>query len=89
VTGIGRTPRRPVVAEDIRDLQLGTGHCGGLRRQVRTRCLAPLLGLGSGFFGLSAPLSQHVERAVDAGDHAGGDAGVTRRRIELLVPERS
>jgi hypothetical protein len=26
VTGIGRTPRRPVAAEDIRDLQRWTGH---------------------------------------------------------------
>ena len=26
VTGIGRAPRRPVVAEDIRDLQNGTPH---------------------------------------------------------------
>jgi hypothetical protein len=29
VTGIGRTPRRPVVAEDIRDLQRWTGHSRG------------------------------------------------------------
>src|SRR5947208_15054685 len=58
VTGIGRAPRRPVVAEDIRDLQLWTGHCGGLRRRlVGARCLAPVVGR-LGFFGLSAPLSQ-------------------------------
>jgi hypothetical protein len=25
-SGIGSTPRRPVIAEDIRDLQLWTGH---------------------------------------------------------------
>jgi hypothetical protein len=35
VTGVGAAPRRPMVAEDIRDLQLWTGHCGGLRRRHR------------------------------------------------------
>jgi hypothetical protein len=40
--GIGRTPRRPVVAEDIRDLQLRTGHCRG-RLGRRLDFLAPLL----------------------------------------------
>ena len=39
---LGRAPRRPVVAEDIRDLQLRTGHCGGLRRR-RLHFLAVLL----------------------------------------------
>jgi hypothetical protein len=35
VTGVGGAPSRPVVAEDIRDLQLWTGHCGGsLRRRL-------------------------------------------------------
>jgi hypothetical protein len=29
VAGISRTPRRPVVAEDIRDLQRWTGHRRG------------------------------------------------------------
>src|SRR6266704_3602352 len=29
VSGIGATPRRPVVAEDIRDLQRWTGHAAG------------------------------------------------------------
>jgi hypothetical protein len=28
--GIGQTPCGPVVAEDIRNLQRGTGHVGGL-----------------------------------------------------------
>ena len=44
VTGIGRTPRRPVVAEDIRDLQLWTGHCGGLRRRVLRAGLSVFFG---------------------------------------------
>ena len=34
-----------------------------------------------GFLGLLARLRQPVERAFDAGDHAGGDARVARRRI--------
>jgi hypothetical protein len=33
VSGIGSTPRRPVVAEDIRDLQRWTEHRGRLRRR--------------------------------------------------------
>ncbi len=31
VTAVGMTPRGPVVAEDIRDLQSWTGHVGPLR----------------------------------------------------------
>src|SRR5260370_35346238 len=41
VTGIGRTPCRPVVAEDIRDLQLRTEHCR--RRSGRRLHLLPAL----------------------------------------------
>jgi hypothetical protein len=29
-----------------------------------------------------------VERALDTGDHGGGDAGVARRRIELVMTEQ-
>ncbi len=43
VPGIGCAPRRPVVAEDIRNLQRGTGH---RRRRLRRRRVCPaLLGL--------------------------------------------
>ena len=35
--------------------------------------------------GLLARLRQQVERALDSGDHAGGDAGVARRRIQFVV----
>src|SRR6202022_4901384 len=57
VTGICRTPRRPMVAEDIRDLQLWTGHCGGLRRRlVRCRRLARPLGFLLGLFLVFWPL---------------------------------
>ena len=38
VTGIGRTPRGPVLAEDIRDLQRWTGHG---RRRLRRRRVFP------------------------------------------------
>jgi hypothetical protein len=72
VPGIGTTPRRSVVAEDIRDLQCWTRHrCGLLGR----RLLFPVL------LGLLARLRQQVEGALDAGDHAGGNAGVARRRV--------
>src|SRR5882724_889477 len=77
MASVGAPPRRPVVAEDIRDLQHWTGHD---RRPLRRRldrlvCRSALLGL------LLAWLRQSVERALDIGDHAGGDARVTRRRI--------
>ena len=46
VTGIGLTPRGPMVAEDIRDLQSRTGHD---RRPLRRRLVFPaLLGLLAG-----------------------------------------
>ena len=54
----------------------GGGAAGAMRR------VFPALGL-------LARLQQQVERAVDAGDHAGGDAGVARRRIELVMAQRT
>ena len=72
VSGIGRPPRRPVIAEDIRDLQCWTGHGRG---QLRRRQVFPALP------GLLARLRQQVERALDAGDHAGGDTRVARRGV--------
>src|ERR1700688_2229288 len=38
--------------------------------------------------GLLARLRQQVERALDAGDHAGGDARVARRRIQFVVTKQ-
>src|SRR5476651_638587 len=67
VANIGSAPRRTVVAEDIRDLQRLTGHGRGL---LRWRLIFPALP------GLLARLRQQVEGALDAGDDAGGDAGV-------------
>src|ERR1700676_602132 len=37
--------------------------------------------------GLLARLRQQVEGALDAGDHAGGDAGVARRRVQLVISD--
>src|SRR5713101_2385648 len=37
--------------------------------------------------GLLAGLRQQVERAFDAGDHAGGDARVARRRVQFVVTQ--
>src|SRR5450756_1265693 len=78
VSGIGQTPRRPVVAEDIRDLQRWTGHGRG---PLRRRLVFPAL------LGLFARLRQQVERALDAGDHAGGDARVARRGCLLYTSD--
>ena len=58
MTGIGGTPRRSVVAEDIRNLQRWTGHD---RRSLRRRLVLPAL------HGLLARLRQQIERARDAG----------------------
>ena len=75
MAGIGLTPRRPMVAEDIRDLQRGTGHdasavmpaawaSGGQRRET-------------------------IERAHDRADRVGGDVRVERGRIELGMAEQN
>src|SRR5712691_3885301 len=38
--------------------------------------------------GLLAGLRQQVERALDAGDHAGGDTRVARRRVQFVVTQK-
>jgi hypothetical protein len=81
--GIGRAPRRPVVAEDIRDLQLRTGHCGGLRR--RLHFLAVLLSFPGS---LVLWPRQPVERALDGRDHAGGDVEITCGGFQFLVTQK-
>src|SRR6516164_1085506 len=75
VAGISASPRRPVVAEDIRDLQYWAGH---RRRRLRRR-LHFLLALLSFPGSLALWLCQPVERALDGRDHAGGDVGIARR----------
>src|SRR5262245_55869689 len=79
VPGIGSAPRRPVVAEDVRDLQRWTGH--GRGRLGRRRVFPALAGL-------LVRLRQQVERALDAGDHAGGNARVARRRFQFVVTQQ-
>src|SRR5450830_574110 len=71
--------RRPVVAEYIRDLQRRTEHGRG---PLRRRLVFPA------FLGLLARLGQQVERAFDAGDHAGGNARVTRRGVQFVVTQQ-
>src|ERR1700674_5904657 len=79
VSGVGSAPRRPVVAEDIRDLQLWARHDRGW---LRRRLVLPA------FLGLLVRLRQQVERALDAGDHPGGNTGVARRRVQLVVTQK-
>ena len=78
VTDIGSTPRRPVIAEDIRDLQLRTKHYRGRlgRQPVR---LAPPARL--------ARLRQPIERALDGGNHTGCDPHVARCRVQFFVTQ--
>jgi hypothetical protein len=71
MAAIGVTPSGAVIAEYIRDLQHWPGHDGELGR-------LPLL---------PRPLFLAAERARNARDPAGGDAGVARRRIELVVAQ--
>jgi hypothetical protein len=85
VPGIGRTPRRPVIAEDIRDLQLRTQHCRG-RLGRRLHFVVAVRGF-------SGPLAlwprQPIERALDGGNHAGGHMDITCGGFQLLMTQRS
>src|SRR6185312_12740189 len=76
---LARRQAAPWPREDIRDLQRRTGH---RRRPLRRRLVFPALA------GLLARLRQQVERALDGRDHAGGDAGVARGGVELLMTEQ-
>jgi hypothetical protein len=67
VPGIGSAPRRPVVAEDVRDLQHWTGHnCQPLRRQLGFP--APP--------GLFARQRQQIERALEKRRGGGGGLAI-------------
>jgi hypothetical protein len=79
VPGIRATPRRPVVAENVRDLQRWTGH--GRWRLGRQRVFPVLPEL-------PARLRQQIERALDGGNHAGGDARVARRGVQFIVAQQ-
>jgi hypothetical protein len=74
VTAVGMTPRGPVVAEDVRDLQSWTGHVGPLGWRLVL---------------LRHQWREPVQRAHDLTDDVGGHLGVARRGVELGMPERS
>ena len=74
MAGVGSTPSRSMVAEDIRDLQGRTRH--EHRRQA-----------GAGRLGHPAAMS--LQRARHLADRVGGDARVERGRLELGVPEQN
>src|SRR6516164_4710191 len=59
-----------------------TSSAGG---DIGRRLLRRLQGLPAPW--LLARLRQQVERAVDAGDHAGGDAGVAGRSVEFSMTQ--
>src|SRR5216684_752102 len=59
-----------------------TSRAGRDMAPLRRRLVFPAL------LGLLARLRQQVERALDASDHAGGDAGVARRRVQFVVPQQ-
>ena len=79
VAGIGTAPRRPVVAEDIRDLQRWTGHG---RRALRRRRAFLLLGLLRDCDSRSSGLSMLAIMPV-------ATRRVARRGVELGVAEQS
>jgi len=86
MAGIGLSPCRSMVAEDIRDLQLRAGHCRPLRRRLVV--LASIGLLAGVLLGLLTRLRQQVERALCVCDHARGDARVARRRIQSFMPQK-
>jgi hypothetical protein len=82
VTGIGGASRRPVVAEDIRDLQCRVRQA---RRALGGRLLPGLL---FGHVLLGHQRSETIQRAHDLADRVGGDVRVKRRRIKFGVTEQ-
>ena len=77
MTGVGMTPRRAVVAEDIRDFQRWTRHDCWLGDGSRFTPW-PCLPVGLNVF----------ERAFDTCDHAGRNPRVARRRLQLVVAQK-
>jgi hypothetical protein len=74
VTAVGMTPRGPVVAEDVRDLQSWTGHVDPLRWRL--------------VLFLRHQWGEPVQRAHDLTDDAGGHMSVARRGVELGMSEQ-
>ena len=73
MAGIGLTPGRSMVAENIRDLQNRARHA---RRAL------------GGWLGTPELERDMLERAHDLTDRLGGDPRIERRGIELGVPEQ-
>src|SRR5258708_33513142 len=74
MTAVGMTPRGPVVAENVRDLQSWTGHVDPLRWRLVL---------------LRHQWRQPVQWAYDLTDDVGGHLGVARRGVELGRPEQN
>ena len=72
VPGVGLSPRRPVGAKDIGDLEARPRHAAVVRRAAFFRQLDV----------------QPVQRTLDVADRVDGDAGVERGRLQLGVPEQ-
>src|SRR4029077_5786606 len=62
-----------------------TSSAGRDMAPLRRRLVFPALLFG--FLGLLARLRQKVERAFDAGDHAGSDAPIARRGVQFVVTQ--
>jgi hypothetical protein len=75
VTTVRSTPRVPVVAEDICNLQRSPGHD---RRRLLWRFLL-----------LAPEQRQLIERAGHIADDVACDLGVERRRLKLGVPQQN
>jgi hypothetical protein len=73
MAGVGLTPCRSTVAENIRDLQRWARHAS------RT---------SGGWLGLLELAHDVIAQAHDLADRLGGEAGVERRGIELGVAEQ-
>src|SRR3979409_2010626 len=62
-----------------------TSSAGRDMAPLRRRLVFPALLFG--FLGLLTGLRQKVERAFDAGDHAGSDARIARRGVQFVVTQ--
>jgi hypothetical protein len=94
MAGIGLTPCRSMVAENIRHLQLRTRHArraSGGRLNLRRDLHGWRHGLGHGlgliFFGDQR--REAIERAHHLADGVGGDPRIERRRFKLGMAEQS
>ena len=81
MAGIGFAPRRPVVAEDIRDLQRWTGH-GAVTPSAGLSCSSLWLSWAS-----CGAATEGRAGFFDAGDHAGSDARIARCGVQFVVTQ--